>query len=198
MSRFGFDKVRKNLEVTKRRLPILLAKQAEEHFVQSFDTSSWEGAKWQEPQRRIPGTTAYMYPLKKGLSRRTKPTLTLTGKLRRATAKSTRTATWNLIRLSVELPYAEAHNTGGQITVGAHTRTAYHNRIVKESVGYKKNKKGQLKEVFKKHKISITGRQYQHGGAVVSMPKRQFMGDGPRLRRKQNTLINREIGKIWV
>lgn len=145
MSKFGFDRVRKNLEATKRRLPVLLAKQAEEHFVQSFDTSSWEGKKWKEPQRRIPGTAAWKYPLNKGLSRRTKPTLTLTGKLRRATANSTRKATWSLIVLRNEMPYASYHNEG----------------------------KGRL-------------------------PKRQYMGDGPRLRRKQNTLINREIGRIWV
>jgi hypothetical protein len=142
--RFGLGRIRRNIEQTKRRLPILLAKQAEEHFVDSFDKSSWEGKTWKVPQRRIPGTRAYKYPLNRGLSRRTKPTLTLTGKLRRATANSIRDARWQLIRLRVDLPYASIHNDG-----------------------------------------------------EGNMPKRKYMGDGPSLRRKQKTLINKTIGEIW-
>lgn len=110
--RFGLGQIKRNIEQTKRRLPILLAKQAEEHFVGSFDKSSWEGKTWKVPQRRIPGTPAYKYPLNKGLSRRTKPTLTMGAHLRRATANSIRDARWHLVRLRVDLTYAAVHNEG--------------------------------------------------------------------------------------
>lgn len=111
-NKFNFDQVKANLERTKRELPVVLAKQAENYFVRSWKLQAWDGKLWPEVQRRIPGTYAYKYPKNKGLSRRTKPIMVGSAALRRATSNSMREATWNLIRLQVDLPYAAVHNEG--------------------------------------------------------------------------------------
>lgn len=112
MSNWGFDKVKQNISLTKRVLPVKLAKQAENHFTESFSKGRLDEYKWKEVQRRMPGTKAYKYPKKKGLSRRRNPILVMTGNLRRKVARSIQDARWDKVRLIVDLPYAEYHNEG--------------------------------------------------------------------------------------
>ena len=112
MSKWNFDKVINNFQKVKQELPVLLATQAENYFTDNFRKQGFEDSKWQEVQRRIPDTKAYKYPKRKGLSRRKKPILIGTGRLRRAVSNSKKIATWNLVRLEVNLPYAENHNEG--------------------------------------------------------------------------------------
>lgn len=112
MSKFKLDKVIKNLEATKRDLPIKLANQAVNHFSDNFQKQGFETQRWKEVKRRIPDTPEYKYPKRKGLSRRTKPILVNTGRLRRAVAASKKLSTFNLIKLVVDLPYAIYHNEG--------------------------------------------------------------------------------------
>jgi hypothetical protein len=111
-NKFNFDRVRNNMEQLKRQLPILLANQAEKEFDKNFTEQGFDGEKWKEVQRRIPGTKAYRYPKTKGLSRRSKPILIGTGRLRRAVSNSKKIATWQMIKLEVNLPYAANQNDG--------------------------------------------------------------------------------------
>lgn len=111
-NKFNFDRVRNNMEQVKRQLPILLANQAEKEFTDNFTKQGFEGKKWKEVQRRIPGTKAYKYPKSKGLARRKKPILIGTGRLRRAVSNSKKVATWRMIKLEVNLPYAANQNEG--------------------------------------------------------------------------------------
>ena len=113
---FNIAAVRRNLEQTKRELPVKLAKQAEAYFTGAFSRGGMEGEQpWQEVQRRIPGTRAWKYPKKRGLSRRTRPILIgETASLRRRTANSAREARWGYVRLVVEHPAAEVHNEGDE------------------------------------------------------------------------------------
>lgn len=112
MNKFNLDKVKDNVQLLKRRLPRLLANQATKYFTDTFKSGSWEGRRWKEVERRKPGTNEYKYPKKRGLSRRTKPILVKSGKLRRAVSMSARVVTFNKIQLLVDLPYAERHNKG--------------------------------------------------------------------------------------
>lgn len=112
MSKFGFDKILRNLDGAKRTLPIQLANEARVYFTNTFKVGGFDGKKWKEVQRRIPGTNAYKYPKKKGLSRRTKPILVQYGLLRRATSMSVRTKNFKKISLVVDLKYAANHNDG--------------------------------------------------------------------------------------
>lgn len=111
-NKFHFGRVLDNIARLKRELPIALANQAQLHFTESFTQQGYEGHQWQEVKRRIPGTTAYKYPMNKGLSRRTSAILVRSGALRRAANMSIRTVSWEITRLVIEVPYARAQNEG--------------------------------------------------------------------------------------
>lgn len=106
MSKFNFLTVLQKVEQTKRVLPEQLANMTQNYFAQSFRVQGIGGVKWKEVKRRIQGTPEYKYPKKKGLSRRTKPILIMTGQLRRDTANSVMVADWNKIRLIVAASYS--------------------------------------------------------------------------------------------
>lgn len=108
----AFADVKKKIEQTKDVLPKVIANQAQNYFVMSWRNQGFDGNRWQEVRRRIEGTKEYKYPIKKGLSRRTKPILIGSGRLRRKVANSVVLANWNMIKLVVDLPYAAAHNEG--------------------------------------------------------------------------------------
>ena len=109
---FGFQKLLTGLQQMKAKVPVLLANEAQNYFVRSFTQQGWDGQRWQEVKRREPGTQEYKYPKSKGLSRRTSPILVRTGRLRRAVSNSIRSATWQSVRLVVDLKYAAAQNDG--------------------------------------------------------------------------------------
>ncbi len=115
MNKFNLDRVQVNLDRVKKTIPVLLANQAENHFTENFKKQGFEDKKWKEVQRRIPGTRAYKYPKTKGLSRRKKPILIGTGRLRRAVSNSKKRVTFDKILLEVNLPYAANHNEGDTV-----------------------------------------------------------------------------------
>lgn len=111
-SKFNFQQVLSQLQQVQKELPVLLANQAKNHFLDQFKEQGWEGAAWQEVKRRIPGTPEYKWPQKPKASSRTNPILVRSGKLRRAVSNSIRSATFKSVRLVVDLPYAKRHNEG--------------------------------------------------------------------------------------
>jgi len=113
-NKFNFAEIKERVTKMKNVLPPVLANQAKNYFVGNFSNQSFDGQKWQEVNRRIPGTSAYKYPKKKDLGRRRRPILIGKGstKLRRATANSIRVQKWPIVRLVVDLPYARIHNEG--------------------------------------------------------------------------------------
>lgn len=109
---FHFDRLKANLSRVKHELPPILANQAQNYFVASFTKQAWDGVGWREVKRRQEGTDEYKYPRFKGLSRRTSPILVRTGRLRRAVSNSIKSATFQSVRLVVDLPQANAINEG--------------------------------------------------------------------------------------
>lgn len=112
---FHFGRIIENLVQVKRKLPILIANEAQRFFFSSFQTGGFMDATftpWKEVQRRIPGTKAYKYPSKKGLSRREKAILTNTGELRKQVRNSVKEATFNRVFLEVNSPYGGYLNDG--------------------------------------------------------------------------------------
>ena len=112
MSKFDFLSILQKVEQTKKELPKKLANVTQNYFVLSFRKQGFDGGKWQEVKRRIPGTPEFKYPKTKGLSRRTKPILIESGELRRRVANSILLATWPTVKLMVDLPQAAAINEG--------------------------------------------------------------------------------------
>jgi len=114
-NKFGFGRVIENIATMKKVLPVQIANQARNFFMDSFNAQGWEDNglhKWPEVQRRIPGTKAYKYPKTKGLSRRTSAILVRSGTLRRAVGMSIKRSTMDQVLLSVAVPYAEYQNDG--------------------------------------------------------------------------------------
>lgn len=117
-NKFEFDKVFAKLQQMKPKLPEEIANIAKNAFVRNFREESFFGKKWKEVQRRQQGTAAYKYPKKKKLSRRVKPILVGTGRLKREVGSSIKSTTWEEIRLMVDTQskggynYAAAHNDG--------------------------------------------------------------------------------------
>lgn len=114
-NKFRFDVVLSNFKREEIVLAKKIANANKNYFLGSFQKQSWQGKQWKEVKRRIPGTYEYKYPMKRGLSRRTKPILVGKGILRRAVTNSVKSVTPKSIRFVVELPYANAHNDGTAI-----------------------------------------------------------------------------------
>jgi hypothetical protein len=111
-NKFKFDVVLSNFKREEVVLAKKIANANKNYFLQAFQKQGWGGRKWDEVQRRVPGTFEYKYPKKKGLTRRTKPILIGKGILRRAVADCVKSVTPRSIRFRVDLPYAEVHNEG--------------------------------------------------------------------------------------
>jgi hypothetical protein len=110
--RFDFEAVGAKFLQVKKELPIIMANQAQNYFLDSWKQQGFNGSAWAVPKRRIEGSQEWIYPKFKGLSRRVKITLVASGALRRAVSNSIRLATFDLTELVVPLVYAEAHNDG--------------------------------------------------------------------------------------
>jgi hypothetical protein len=83
MSKFNFEKIQANLSKIQSELPLILANDVQNYTLDAFKKQGYDGKRWAQVQRRIEGTPEYRYPKTKGLSRRTKPILVLSGALRR-------------------------------------------------------------------------------------------------------------------
>lgn len=109
--KFNFDKVIAALERSKRELPIKLGNLTKNEFVGNWSKQGFGGVKWQEVQRRTPGTKAYKYAKP---AARTRAILVGkgSGRLRRDVANSLKEATFERIKFVVNNPYGQYHNEG--------------------------------------------------------------------------------------
>lgn len=104
-----------NFDRMKIDLPLTLGNEGQNFFRQSFDRQEFidqSPEKWQQVQRRIPGTPEYKYPKTRQLSRRVTAILVRTGKLRQAVNNSLKEHSWDGIVFIVPLKYAAVHNYG--------------------------------------------------------------------------------------
>lgn len=83
-SPWNLDKVLENLVKAKREIVAEVANTTQSYFEGSWRKQGWDGKRWKEVKRRIPGTNAYKYPKKKGLGRRTRAINVGKGRTRRS------------------------------------------------------------------------------------------------------------------
>jgi len=199
MNSFNFEQVRANLLRTQREIPLRLAKQAEKHFAESFSKGRLDEYKWKEVDRRIPGTKTWKYK-PKGVSisaHRSNPILVQSGNLRRKVNRSIHTVRPDMIRLVVDLPYADVHNEGGTFNVSAHNRASFFKTTVKSYNGLKLNKKGQYKESFSRRTLHLRGEDIKVSAHSRNIPARPFMKQTKTLTKMQTDLITTYMNKIW-
>lgn len=117
-NKFKFDELKQKIERMKRELPVVLANQAQNYFVASWDNQGWDGKPWQDVKRHDQGTSEYKYPKALRARKLSSPILVGVhrgrsgGTLRRAVSRCIRSTTWTSIKLMVDLPYAKAQNDG--------------------------------------------------------------------------------------
>lgn len=186
-NKFGFGKVIRNVEKLKKTLPVLLANQAQNFFVDSWKKGGWDDGTIQRWQKRGKET-------KKTQGR---ALLVKSGKLRRAVSNSIRMKTFDKILLTVPLPYAAVHNEGYNGMVAAHTRARFSKSTTSQFIGLRKNKNGQLKEAHRKTTVFIQTGEVKVKAHMMKMPQRRFMGNSATLSNMQVQLINNEIDKQW-
>lgn len=179
MSKFGFDKVLKNIEMVKRQLPKMLANDTKNYFLNSFRVEAWDGKAWELPKRR---------KRKSRSSRDMSKTLVQSGKLRRAVSNSLKEATFEVIRFDVtDVKYASIHNFGGTITTKSRSQILNFVRHGEKGIRFTKNKK---KDVVASAKVNIKGSE-------IKIPQRQFMGDTKELRKIQIDRVQKYMNTIW-
>jgi len=116
-NQFGIDKIIVALGNMRDEIPMKLANQAQNFFIDNFRRQGFlDGSTkpWAEVKRRIPGTNAYKYPLKKDLGRHERAILQGkgSGQLRKGVNNSIKKATFSLVKLVVDVPYASYLNEG--------------------------------------------------------------------------------------
>ena len=178
MSKFGFDKVLKNLQMVERELPKMVANDTKNYFLNSFKTESWDGKAWELPKRRKKKN-----PKGRDLSR----ILIQSGKLRRAVANSLKEATWEVIRFDVtDVNYAGIHNEGGTIQIKERSQTLRFARHGEKGVRFTRKKKD-----------TIAMARVQIKASQAKIPQRQFMGQTNELTKIQTERITKIMDRIW-
>ena len=103
MDKFNFDQVIKKLEQAKSSLPKVLANDTKKFFLASWQKQGWDN-----------GGVKVWSPRKYNKNKRSagRAILVKSGALRRAVNASLKSATFDSIKFSVDLPYAAIHNEG--------------------------------------------------------------------------------------
>lgn len=116
--KFKFGQLKKNIEQMKKELPVVLANQAQNYFVKSWDDQGYDGKGWQDVKRHDKNTPEYKYPIGLQARKLSSPILVGVykgrsgGTLRRAVSRSIRKTTFTSVLLKVDLKYAAAQNEG--------------------------------------------------------------------------------------
>lgn len=186
-NKFGFDKVLRNMERLKKTLPVQLANQAQNFFVDSWKKEGWDDGNVQKwPPRKVTN--------KKNKGR---ALMVKSGALRRAAGQSIRSQTFNLVKLTVALPYAAVHNEGYNGMVKAHTRAQFTKSTTSQYIGLRRTKSGKMKESHRRTTVFTRTGDIAVKAHVMRMPRRRYMGDSKTLRKMQVSLITTQIDKVW-
>jgi phage gpG-like protein len=153
-----------------KTLPAMVGNEVVNFAKDNFRRQGFLGDSFQPWKQRKTKTAWGVTPRNKG-----RAILIDTGKLRRG--NRVERADWSLITVANAIPYARAHNEG--VRLGVIQTVKEHNR-----------KKGmsKMKAAFttvKQHKRRIN----------MNIPKRQFLGDSPYLRRNIQRIIASQINK---
>ena len=169
--------------------PIAIGGAARNEFLENFDKQGFDGKKWQNVKRRDPNSPWYGLGQTRQFSqeRTSAPILTgETGELKQSI--SYQEYPYRVI-ITNEKEYAQVHNEGfdGKVTVPPKTRKSH---TVKEHKRKTKTKVVEVKSHERKeHDVKQHTRHLQ-------IPKRQFIGITPKLKKSIQDKIERDITKI--
>jgi len=156
------------------QLPPIIGNEAVNFYKDNFRLQGWQGQTFQP------------WPKRKRETRLTlgKPILIQSGALERSIQVKQVSPQRVVVGTSSTIPYARIHNEGGTIIQAPRSETFVRPRY----------QRGRKKGKFQPGKLP--GRGFTYGQRVIHIPKRQFMGDSPVLRRRIQQAITQEIKKI--
>lgn len=159
-----FDKFDRKFEA----FPNIIAETAVEHFQERFTQENWEGVPWAKRKDKKPHRILMK---SRNLFRSIHPS----------------EVTPALVRIragSPQVPYAQIHNEGGDISKAARSETFVRNRHTK---GPKSKAFGGM-GLFKKGTMAGKGLTFK--AHTINMPQRQFMGRSAALNAKIMTRLS--------
>ena len=159
--------MRKKLYEARRGLPLILKNEAVNYAMDAFKKQGWEGTPWPARSKRTKG---------KG-----RALLVKTGRLKRSIGAYSHVESEERIILGSDVPYAKIHNFGGVIDRAARSETFSRNRRVK-GIGKGRFRRGVTK-----------GRGFSFKAHQIRIPRRQFLGDTPKLKER---LI--KVGQAYI
>ena len=170
-----FKSIETRLTAALKALPRQLGAEVVRYSDQRFREGGWDGVPW---QRRKPGA-------KRNTGR---ALLINTGRLRRGTRVTA--ITTDSVTVGNNVPYAAIHNQGfnGIESVKAHTRKLKFKAQFTDLT--EKTKRGKFKVRTAKGAYETKVKAFTRR---MRMPKRQFLGDSPYLRRNLNRIITASI-----
>ena len=161
------------MKVAKEDIPVAVGIEVSELFKDNFDRGSFFNQPWQIPLR-IPAGLGVPYG----------PLLSGTNHLRDSiyfTPQPWRVLIYNPVH------YASIHNEGGEIPVTKKMIGHFWGRY-REAGGYNHGK-------MSKEALFWRNMALKKVGSQIRIPKRQFMGDHPELRRKIEETIDKQLKK---
>lgn len=170
-NRFNFDRVARNFRNID--LSLVMANTAKNGFLDNFRNQSFDGVGWKRRAGKQDGRNL----------------LVKSGRLRRDVSNSVSRGVKNSnlsYTLVVENPYAEVHNSGGEVKKEATQR----------AVNFKVDKKTGKSRFAKQSKANFQ-QDIRFKAHTFKMPKRQFVGMTKDLNTKILKAIQYKLKGIW-
>lgn len=173
----------KKIETKKKRIPLLLAKEAKNHFVSGFRTG---GGKTDASRG---GWKQRGFPLKKNKGR---AILTQNGDLRRSI--QVRQKQFDRIVIGTSgIPYADIHNLGGRIPITPKMRKFFYAMML--LAGSQGKGDSMRLNSSSANEARFWRGMVRHKGNTLTIPQREFIGKSILLERKMLVILRRELLK---
>lgn len=153
-----------------------------EEFDKNFERKSFFGTAWANTS--IPNRKGSLMARTNGLRNSIKSKIAITG------------VSW-----TSSLPYASLQNEGGEIIVTPKMKSFFWAMFYKSNGAVSKTAKGDARNNERNKKLSSEAAIWkalalQKVGAKMTIKKRQFIGDHPRVRQRIETIVDAEFQKL--
>lgn len=154
-------------DILLRDVSVELTDEFDQNFLRkAFFTDSWKPTKMQQRNGSL---------------------MLRTGALRQSIGKPTLNSLGKSIKWNSSLPYADIHNSGGEITVTTKMKKYFWYRYM-QMVG-----KGKKAKIVSPEALYTRNLACMKVGTKIKIPKRQFIGDHPVVKNRVD-----QVTKEWV
>lgn len=174
----NINELRQKYNTLRRKLPLVLGKEAVNFFKDNFRKGGWEGdngnEQWQNRKPDIDGRA------------RSRRTLIKSGNLRRSIRIAT--TTYNSVTIATNLPYAKIHNEGGTIV----QKPTWRQRM------FFSHRSNQAEESRNRSAANAWAAMSTAKKLTIPIPKRQFMGNSKALDERIEKRIIAHLKQLFT